>query len=160
MTGFDPTAAHFLTGERPPACDGLEESPIPGKVCGSWNLTEVNDFRLVVTMTFWKAACSCDRRGVRTVTASGEWIMQPSDPYRPPSPPPLSQPQPPVNVNVHNHVQPYPGYAPPVIVHNSNNAVHIVHLVLTLVTCGLWAPIWIIHAIVMAATDRPQQVYL
>jgi DNA uptake protein ComE-like DNA-binding protein len=99
--------------------------------------------------------------------------MQPPGPYQPPGMPhhpppgpphlpPGPQPQgpyPPVHVNVHNHVQQNAAFvAPPVVIHDSHATAHIIHLVLTLFTCGAWAPIWIIHAIVIAASDRPRVV--
>lgn len=31
---------------------------------------------------------------------------------------------------------------------------HILHLILTLVTCGFWAPVWLVIAIINANTDR------
>ncbi|MDB5910827.1 MAG: hypothetical protein JWP34_4941, partial [Massilia sp.] len=60
-------------------------------------------------------------------------------PGQPPYPQQGSQP---VNVvNVHTHVQQSPTYAPPpIIVHNtSHTTAHVIHLVLTIVTCGMWA---------------------
>ncbi|WP_067477365.1 ComEA family DNA-binding protein [Actinomadura hibisca] len=74
-------------------------------------------------------------------------------PYQPPRPPlAAARSQPPVvHVNVHQPQQ-------PVVVTRGNDAgVHLIHLMLTLVTFGLWLPIWIIHAIVMAGR-RPAVV--
>ena len=31
---------------------------------------------------------------------------------------------------------------------------HILHLLLTLVSCGLWAPVWLLVALINANTDR------
>jgi hypothetical protein len=31
---------------------------------------------------------------------------------------------------------------------------HVLHLILTLVSCGLWAPVWLVLAIINANTDR------
>jgi hypothetical protein len=31
---------------------------------------------------------------------------------------------------------------------------HVLHLILTLVSCGLWAPVWLLVAIINANTDR------
>jgi hypothetical protein len=31
---------------------------------------------------------------------------------------------------------------------------HILHLILTLISCGLWAPVWLLVAIINANTDR------
>lgn len=42
---------------------------------------------------------------------------------------------------------PYPPPPPLPRQRLSQNA-HMVHLVLTLFTCGLWSPIWIIHAVI------------
>jgi DNA uptake protein ComE-like DNA-binding protein len=95
---------------------------------------------------------------------------------QPPQPPPYQQPpinpsgQPsypqqgsqPVNfVNVHTHVQQAPAYVPPPVIvnNNSNTTAHVIHLVLTIFTCGMWAPIWIIHAIIIAASSKPKMIY-
>jgi DNA uptake protein ComE-like DNA-binding protein len=81
------------------------------------------------------------------------------------SPPPGQSPYPqqgaqPVNiVNVHTHVQQPPVYAPPPVIVNDNSTIHVVHLILTIFTCGAWAPVWIIHAIIIAATSKPQPIY-
>jgi DNA uptake protein ComE-like DNA-binding protein len=78
---------------------------------------------------------------------------------QPPYPPQANQP---VNVvNVHTHVQQSAAYPPPPVIVNSssNSTVHVIHLVLTIVTCGMWAPIWIIHAIIIAATNKPKTIY-
>src|SRR4051794_19408869 len=78
---------------------------------------------------------------------------------QPPYPPQINQP---VNVvNVHTHVQQSAAYPPPPVIVNrsSNSTAHVIHLVLTIVTCGMWAPIWIIHAIIIAATNKPKTIY-
>ena len=31
---------------------------------------------------------------------------------------------------------------------------HILHLILTMISCGLWAPVWIAMAIINAATNK------
>jgi hypothetical protein len=61
-------------------------------------------------------------------------------------------------VNVHTHVQQQMAAPPVVIANNSNGGAHAVHAVMTVLTCGLWAPVWIIHAIVMAS-NKPQPLY-
>ncbi|WP_157407381.1 ComEA family DNA-binding protein [Actinomadura atramentaria] len=52
------------------------------------------------------------------------------------------------------------GAVPPAPIHvhhvpqrRSDASVHIMHLVLTVMTFGLWLPVWVVHAIVMAARD-------
>ncbi|HEV7933174.1 MAG TPA: hypothetical protein VGP70_12820 [Actinomadura sp.] len=62
---------------------------------------------------------------------------------------------------MHTNVQQPPAYAPPPVIVNttSHSTVHVIHLVLTIVTCGMWAPIWIIHAIIIAATNKPRTIY-
>lgn len=61
---------------------------------------------------------------------SGSWVTQ----YRP------TYPQ--VTVNHHVfHGQSAPVYAPP------KSCPHVMHAVLTFLTCGLWLPVWIIDAI-------------
>jgi hypothetical protein len=35
-----------------------------------------------------------------------------------------------------------------VVVHGQSNFPHVLHLILTLLTCGLWFPVWIIHYLV------------
>ncbi|MFT9523845.1 DUF2510 domain-containing protein [Mycobacteroides abscessus subsp. abscessus] len=50
---------------------------------------------------------------------------------------------------------PMPHLGPQVVVVQSQPRVnHLLHLILTLLTCGLWAPIWIILAIVDVATRK------
>jgi DNA uptake protein ComE-like DNA-binding protein len=92
--------------------------------------------------------------------------MQPphSDPnQRPPAHQqgPGVPPPPPPMVNVNNYIQQPPPYAwVPVIGGSLNNGnIHVLHLILTIITCGAWAPIWIIHAIVMAVSDKPRAIY-
>lgn len=41
--------------------------------------------------------------------------------------------------------------APPVVIDNRGRVNHVLHLLITLVTCGLWLPIWIILAIAESA---------
>jgi DNA uptake protein ComE-like DNA-binding protein len=61
-------------------------------------------------------------------------------------------------VNVNNYIQPQPYGWVPVIGDSLNNSnIHVLHLILTVITCGGWAPIWIIHAIVMAV-NKPKAV--
>jgi hypothetical protein len=62
-------------------------------------------------------------------------------PRRQQQPPPQPQPQA-VFVN-----QQFAPPAPPVVVYN-NGTSHGLHLILTIVTCGLWLPVWIIMTIV------------
>jgi len=47
----------------------------------------------------------------------------------------------------------------PVIGTSPNGNIHIIHLVITVLTCGAWAPIWIIHAIIMAVTEKNKVIY-
>jgi DNA uptake protein ComE-like DNA-binding protein len=64
--------------------------------------------------------------------------------------------QPPTVVHVNNYIQPQPYGWVPVIGDSLNNSnIHVLHLVLTVLTCGGWAPVWIIHAIVMAV-NKPK----
>ncbi|MBA9007413.1 ComEA family DNA-binding protein [Thermomonospora cellulosilytica] len=71
---------------------------------------------------------------------------QPHQPYPPKLPPgPEAQPPPAVNVHLHHH-----GVPPGAVVVRDNSSIHLFHLILTVLSCGAWAPIWIIHAIVMA----------
>ncbi|MFI6521076.1 ComEA family DNA-binding protein [Spirillospora sp. NPDC050679] len=74
-------------------------------------------------------------------------------PYQPPRAPlpPVRPQQPVVHVNVHQPQQPV------VVTRGSDAGVHVIHLIMTVVTFGLWLPIWIIHAIVMAGR-RPAVV--
>lgn len=61
------------------------------------------------------------------------------------------------------HGHPQSAYPPPqpfapiqqVTVNNVKRAdcPHLLHLVLTLITCGAWLPVWIIHAIIVAARN-------
>lgn len=46
--------------------------------------------------------------------------------------------------------------APPVVVHNSGGSSSMagLHLLLTIFTCGLWLPIWIIIEIIQAVTKK------
>ena len=61
-----------------------------------------------------------------------------------PDPPAPVAPQPSVVVN--NHVG-HPASAPSIAVAVSGGTNHGLHLLLTLLTCGLWLPIWLIIAI-------------
>lgn len=89
---------------------------------------------------------------------NGELAGRPPGPgARPDNPQPGQQPPPPV-VHVNNYIQPSPYGWVPVIGGSLNNSnIHVLHLVLTVITCGGWAPIWIIHAIVMAG-NKPKMV--
>lgn len=86
---------------------------------------------------------------------------QPHPPYHapvPPPPPPPPEPpvvnvQVPVNVHHHHHAGPPPGT--PVVVQDTSS-IHLFHLILTVLSCGVWLPVWVIHAIVMAV-QKPQQ---
>ncbi|WP_276203318.1 helix-hairpin-helix domain-containing protein [Actinomadura flavalba] len=60
----------------------------------------------------------------------------------PPREAPVPPPPPPVTINVH--------HAPP---GSADAGIHVMHGVLSVVTCGLWIPVWIVHAIVMASRD-------
>jgi hypothetical protein len=91
--------------------------------------------------------------------------MQPpqSEPERHPAQP--GQPGQPANqppfVHVHNYIQqpqPY-GWVPVIGGNLDNSNIHWLHLGLTALTCGFWAPVWIVHAIVMAVSDKPKVVY-
>src|SRR3954454_10697641 len=74
-----------------------------------------------------------------------------------PNSPQPGQQQPPV-VHVNNYIQPQAYGWIPVIGDSLNNSnIHVLHLILTVITCGGWAPIWIIHAIVMAV-NKPKVV--
>ena len=64
------------------------------------------------------------------------------------------------NFAQHPAAYPYPPpqpYAPvqQVTVNNVKHAdcPHLLHLVLTAITCGAWLPVWIIHAIIVAARN-------
>ncbi|WP_078344726.1 DUF2510 domain-containing protein [Mycobacteroides chelonae] len=46
--------------------------------------------------------------------------------------------------------------APTVIVNQGPN--HLLHLILTLLTCGLWIPVWIIIAIISASGGNRQTI--
>ncbi|WP_078323655.1 DUF2510 domain-containing protein [Mycobacteroides salmoniphilum] len=46
------------------------------------------------------------------------------------------------------------GPAPVIVVRPEVRVNHLLHLILTLITCGLWAPIWIIMTIVDVATRK------
>lgn len=59
----------------------------------------------------------------------------------PPPPPPPASAQPSIVIN--NNVG---AAAPPVVVTSGPN--HTLHLVLTILTCGMWLPVWLIVAIV------------
>jgi DNA uptake protein ComE-like DNA-binding protein len=77
-----------------------------------------------------------------------------------PGSPPPAHGQPPTVVNVNNYSAPQPAYAwIPVIGSSPNGNIHIVHLLITVFTCGAWAPVWIIHAIIMAANDKRKVIY-
>lgn len=48
--------------------------------------------------------------------------------------------------------------APSVLkVSRPNRPNHVLHLILTVLTCGIWAPIWLLITVVNAATSRPRQ---
>lgn len=74
----------------------------------------------------------------------------PPDPNQPqpgsPLPPPPPQyGQPPYGPgNPHPPVQPH-GYV--VAKSGLTGGIHVVHAILTLFTCGLWSPIWLLHAV-------------
>ncbi|MFC4911261.1 hypothetical protein [Actinomadura gamaensis] len=89
----------------------------------------------------------------------------PAEPERPAAPPRESTgPQAPiVNVNVHvpptppapPPPPPRPPAAPPVQrTAGLDGTTHVLHLILTVLTCGLWIPVWIVHAVV-AGNRRP-----
>ncbi|TNY38511.1 ComEA family DNA-binding protein [Thermomonospora catenispora] len=73
---------------------------------------------------------------------------QPQQPYPPKLPPGAGAPMPPV-VNVHHHHHLHT----PAAAQNTSD-IHVFHLVMTVLSCGAWLPIWVIHAIVMAV-KRP-----
>lgn len=57
------------------------------------------------------------------------------------------------------HVKPAPVSAPMVYQNRTVTKVpvqtsHVVHLILTLLTCGLWAPVWIIMAVLNKSQKR------
>jgi DNA uptake protein ComE-like DNA-binding protein len=86
---------------------------------------------------------------------------QPYQPQQPPPPPqPPQPPQPPVfnvqvPVNVHHHHHGGPPTGAPVPVTRDTSGIHLVHLILTVLSCGLWLPVWVVHAIVMASQKPP-----
>ncbi|WP_301324561.1 hypothetical protein, partial [Actinomadura rupiterrae] len=113
-----------------------------------------------------------ERPGVPERAATPE---PPAVPERPAAPeraaPPAKDatgPQPPI-VNVNVHVPPMTPPAPPPPAphpHPSvpppaprpgglDNTTHALHLILTLVTCGLWIPVWIVHAVVASNRTPP-----
>jgi Protein of unknown function (DUF2510) len=57
-----------------------------------------------------------------------------------------SAPTPPIVIN--NVVAPMQMYAPPPVYAVSSGPNHAVHLILTLLTCGWWLPVWLIIALV------------
>lgn len=96
--------------------------------------------------------------------------VEPERPAEPPKEAPPS-PQPPI-VNVNVHVPPTPPVhpvppapprppaaptppAPPPAPAGLDNTAHALHFILTVVTCGLWIPVWIVHAVV-AGNRQPQ----
>ncbi|MFE9743571.1 hypothetical protein ACFYOT_01565 [Saccharothrix saharensis] len=86
---------------------------------------------------------------------SGAYPVQPyQQPTQPYAPPPYAQPHPPQQP----YAQPYPPppYVQPVmpqqnvqvnVIAGRRGVNHGLHLVLTILTCGLWAIVWIIVAI-------------
>ena len=56
------------------------------------------------------------------------------------------QPQPPQQPII--IAQQFAPHAPPVVVYNNSGTNHGLHLVLTVLTCGMWLPVWIILVIV------------
>lgn len=44
--------------------------------------------------------------------------------------------------------------APPVVVRSGSSSMAGLHLVLTILTCGLWLPVWILIEIIQAASNR------
>ncbi|WP_067828939.1 ComEA family DNA-binding protein [Actinomadura kijaniata] len=70
--------------------------------------------------------------------------------------PPPPQQQPVINVHIQPPAPPGPPPPPPApqpvaVPANNDGNWHIAHLVITIFTCGAWAPVWIVHAIVMAS---------
>lgn len=63
---------------------------------------------------------------------------QPPVPHRQPGPPPYGQPPPPYGYYPQQHGQ---------IVSTSklSSGAHVLHGIMTVLSCGLWSPIWIIH---------------
>jgi len=59
----------------------------------------------------------------------------------------------PVNVHHHHHLTPPPN--PPAVVRDPTS-VHLFHFAVTLLTCGMWLPVWVVHAIVMALQKSQQ----
>lgn len=86
---------------------------------------------------------------------NGDLAGGPSGPGSRSNNPQLGQ-QPPTVVNVNNYIQPQPYGRIPAIGDSLNNRnIHVLHLFITVFTCGLWAPVWIIHAIVMGV-NKPK----
>lgn len=75
---------------------------------------------------------------------------QPQQPY-PPNLPPGSGAQMPPTVNVHHH---HHGTPPGTVAVQDNSGIHLFHLVMTILSCGAWLPVWLIHTIVIAV-KRP-----
>lgn len=50
--------------------------------------------------------------------------------------------------------RPLYGPAPVLVVNQGPRVNHLLHLILTLLTCGFWAPVWIILSIVDVATRK------
>jgi hypothetical protein len=44
--------------------------------------------------------------------------------------------------------------APPVVVNGGSSSMAGLHLLLTLLTCGLWLPVWIVIEIVQASSKK------
>lgn len=97
-----------------------------GDRADSWE----NDERKTIVQPGWYT----DPSGIQRYWDGQQWTQIPA----PPSP----QHQQPVINNVVNNVV---GAYPPVVVARGPN--HALHLVLTILTCGLWLPVWIILAV-------------
>ncbi|MEV5574125.1 hypothetical protein AB0L06_29160 [Spirillospora sp. NPDC052269] len=76
-------------------------------------------------------------------------VHVPATPPMPPAPPaypvPPAPPSPPA-------APPPPPPRPPA---GLDNSAHAVHLILTAVTCGLWIPVWVVHAVVAGNRQPP-----
>lgn len=58
---------------------------------------------------------------------------------------------------IRNSVPPIRDFVP-VVVRPKRQCNHVLHLILTLLSCGLWAPVWVVDAIICAAS-RAQVEY-
>ena len=45
------------------------------------------------------------------------------------------------------------------VTHQTRNCPHLFHLVMTLITCGIWFPIWFIDALIKASVKEKVTTY-